>query len=580
MVDKKTKVLYDVSGAIKELEKLNKKVDESGDKANESFEKGGEGASKFDDVLKQLPPGLSSAAGQAKNLLTAIGPAGLVFGAAAAGVLSVTANLLDLKTVLRDTTERYKGLLRAFNAIRQTREDISTFGDVAAQRDLELAQRAVRLDKADLAAAQNLVEIERDAAKQRLSVVRNEIRDRERIVSSGIKREEDLRKRLADRNRTNAADDPRFQGPGRVTRLAAAASQAAFEGNVDLAESLLDAAKAQSAELGNHAFFLRAIESANNNINRELEKQIQTQAKTNQQNQQGIDRLKELEDALAGDLKANEEKLKLILRQNRELSRQVRLIRDAALEQRNQEQADTAARGVQAGALGVTQFFRQGTSSFENFNRTIDDVQQAITGGVRDQQAVDAFQANLIKELKGITQLAARVNRGENVTAADFGEQTRSFKRISRLLEILNQAEAEDRVNESRAKDLERLNEVFGAIRQLFTEGAAFRRVRGDDTAIREGTSGPTRDDMRALRDSILQLKGSLDQPTRAGAAIPPSNQTTSQGAPNATTGAVASNITVNANVKGGIIDAETTREITRIIRQELRKQTSAAPVA
>src|SRR5690606_8199419 len=34
-------------------------------------------------------------------------------------------------------------------------------------------------------------------------------------------------------------------------------------------------------------------------------------------------------------------------------------------------------------------------------------------------------------------------------------------------------------------------------------------------------------------------------------------------------------NITVNANVKGGIIDAETTRAITDIIRREIRRGTA-----
>jgi hypothetical protein len=579
-----TKVLYDVSQAIKELEKLNKKVNEAGDKANEAFEKGGLGAEKFDAILKKLPGNLDKTVTSARTLITTFGPSALVFGTAAAGIASIAANLLDLKTLLRDTTANYDAFIRATERIRQQGETISDFDDVAVERNLELAQRAVRLDKADLAEQQNLVEVERESARRRLEIVQDEIRQRGRIVQDGLKREEDLRKRLAERNTTNAADQFGGPAPKRVVDLAAAANRAAFEGNIDLAEELLNAAKEQSAELGNHSFFLKAIDSANSAINSQLEKQIQSQSNVNKEGQKDLSRLQQLEAALGVDIEKNEEKLRVIQRQNRELSRQIRLLRDASLEQRNLDTADTAAKSVQTASKNVFEFFRSGPSFLEDFSKTFDSIQQAVLGGAGDQAATDTIQAEAIRELSKVAEVAARVNRGEAVTPTDIGKLIPSLEKVGKLGEILQVAEDQGRV--PKGSEIEnQINALQSAIDQSFKllQGAQeFRRVRGDETAIQPGTTGPSRDDMRALRDSILKLNDTLGgAPSRASAAIQAQTTATSQGAPppiNAT--AASQNITVNANVKGGIIDAEVTREITRIIREELRKGTSAAPVA
>ena len=572
-----TKVLYDVSQAIKELNKLNDKVEESGDKAKKAF--GTQSINDYDKRLKKLAYTLGGTDFSAKGLLTTIGGSAAVFTAAAGSVASVAANLLDLKTLLRDTTANFTAFANAVENIRQTRETISALGDVAAQRDLELASRAVRLDQADLRDEQNSVERARDASRERLEIIKDEVRRREQIVKDGVKREQSLRDKLADRTATSAADS--FGGPTgkRALDLGAAARRAAFEGEIQLAEELEAAARAAGEEAGNHSLFLKDQESTTRAINQALQRQINQQGNANNENQNQLDRVKQLEAALAGDLKANENKLKLIQQQNRELSRQKALIRDATLEQRNTEQADTGARQVQTGSQVVSQFFQQGRSAFERFSDTIDNIQQAVGGGAGDHAAVDTLQANLIEELAGLGKLARTIQQGGNVSAADIAEQSASFEKISKLLEILNQGEAEGRLdgNNGAQAQLEQLNTLFNeGIKKIFEGATDFRRVRGDDTNIREGSVGPTRDDMRGLRDAVLGLTKAIpDIVNQADSATAAStNAANSTGAPQQA--ASAAPITVNANVKGGIIDEEVVNKITEIIRRELRKQTAA----
>jgi len=580
-----TFIRYDTAEAIQSMHKLQSRIDAFANDAVDAFKKVGKESSKLDEVLSHLPPSFSKAAQEIGNLFSILDGSTPAIDVATTLVGSLAGNLLDLQTILRDTTANYKAFISAVESVRQQQEIISSFGDAADNRDTRLAARVTRIEQAETNLQKNLIEAERDAARQRLGIVQDEIRRRESIVKDGIKREEDLRKKLADRNETNAADS--FGGPAgkRTLDLTAAASKAAFEGNIDLAEELLDAAKKQSEELGNHSLFLRAIDTANDDINRSLEKQIQNQSNINDVAESDLAQIKQLESALKKDIEGQNQKLRALTRQNRELEAQLKLINDIGIANRAQQQADRGARGVQAAATTVNEFFRVGPSFLEEFSKVIDSVQQAVTGrGVKDQQAIDTLQAEAIKELAGFGELAARVNRGEGVTAGEIEKLIPSLDKVGRLGEILEIGRKQGRIPEGSQidKDVTRLQDAIDQVFKFVNEAGRFREQRGDDTAIQRGSEGPTRDDMRALRDSLLNLNRTIEsQPSRAAAAVPASaGQGQTQGAPVPATNATSSNITVNANVKGGIIDAEVTREITRIIRQELRKQTSAAPTA
>lgn len=576
MADPVTKVLYDVSQAIKELDKLNDKVNESEKKAKSAFST--RSVNAYDKRLKKLAYTLGGTDFSAKGLITTIGGSAAVFGAAAASVASVVANMVDLKGVLRDTTAELDGFIEAFDRVREARELVSTFGDVAAQRDLEFAQRAVKLDQAEQATKQNEIEVRRDIERQKLEIIKDRVRQQEQIVRDGLKKEEDLVKRLADRTKRDAAAD--FQGPvgKRALDLGAAARQAAFEGNVDLAEELEDAARRAGEEAGNHSLFLKDQATTREAINRALKSQIKDQQSANQEEVDKLSSLRDVEDAHERNLELLNQELKTILRQNRELTAQAKLIKDARLAQRRQEEADTAARGVQAKAGAGLSFINVGfESGLERIENTFQKVAQLFTGGARDQFAVDALQSAIIEGNQPVFELLKRVQAGEAVSAPDFAEALKAFRTTDERVAVLEKLDASGRVGAGQRETTDRLIKTQEQLRQAFEEFTGFRRGRGDDTAIREGSEGPTRSDFNAARDAVLENTKALQEqssPGRAQAAATDQAALRSQGAAQQLA-AAPSVVNVNANVKGGIIDEEVTRTITDLIRRELRKQTT-----
>lgn len=575
--DKATKVLYDVSQAIKELDKLNKKVQESEKKAKKAFST--QSVNAYDKRLKKLAYTLGGTDLSAKGLLTTLGGSAAVLGAAAGGVASIAAAVLDLNTILRDTAANFEGFIAAFDRVREARESVSAFGDVAAQRDLEFARRAVKLDQADLAREQNVTEAARDAAKKRLDFIRDELRNREALVKDSLKKEEDLRKKLAERTATDAAD--KFTGPvgKKALDIGAAARQAAYEGNIELAEELEEAAKAAGEEAGNHALFLKDQSATRDAINASLRKQIGEQEKITSKAEQEVEKYAAIEAALEADIDKQNEKLKVILRQNRELSAQAKLIKEAIKAQGDLEKADTAARGVQARSATLNQFTREGLDSFlENIERRFEKLQQKVFGGAADAEIFDTFASALIKELQPVLELTKRVSAGESVTAEDFKAIQDAIIPANELSAILTKAVQSGRIKGDETKDDVRLlQQVVDQVLELNKEVTSFRRVRGDDTAIREGSAAPTRDDWSKLRDALIEnTKAVKGEPSRAQQAAPALDQAAlqSQGAQQQVA-AAPQTVNVNANVKGGIIDEEVVKTITDLIRRELRKQTT-----
>jgi len=580
-----TKVLYDVKDAIAQLNKLNKKVDQSGDKANKAFEKGGSSAKLFDKALGKIPGTAGKAATGLRSVAGALGGIGAVGAVAAAGIASVIANMVDLKDILRDTTANYLAFVKATERLRQTDEVISNFGDVAAQREIENSKRSIKLEQADKAREQNAVETARDAAQRRLDIFRDEIARRESILKTSLDREQSLRDRLADRNVQDASAG--FSGPigKKALDLGAAARQAAFEGNLDLAEELEEAAKRAGEEAGNHSLFLKDQESTRNAINSKIQSEIGKQEQVSKKAADQVQQAKKYATELESVIEKENERLKIILRQSRELSAQAKLVKDAALNQRNLEQADTGARGARTAAKNISQAFTDGGRTFfEGGKDFVSNFKQVLLGGGADQRTVDNFQASGFQALENIVKQAAEINRGGDVTIGQLGENAGGLREASSIARILEKAIQEGRVSGGAEAQAKKFVEIVNQAEKLFSETAATRRVRGDDTLVgREGTQSTSRADLDASRQALLQLPDKIGTAVAnaisgqsAASSVPGGGQTT-QGAPQSV-GTTRQNITVNATVKGGIIDAETTKTITEIIRKEIRKGTGVAP--
>lgn len=569
----KTKVLYDVNDAIKELERLNKKVEEAGDKANESFEKGGDGAGLFGKAMERLSGPVSKAGGAIKTAVTSMASLPGVALAAAAAVAAVVAQFIDFDGILKDSIKSIEAFDEATDTIQGTKDAFSSLGDAAVNRDLRLAQRAVKLDQAENARAQNAIERERNRAKEFLEITKDELSRREGLLKASIKREESLRDRLTKRTATDAAAG--FGGPvgKRALDLGAAARRAAFEGDIDKAEALEEAAKRAAEEAGNHNLYLRDQQSTRNAINNSLERQIAKEDQTGKNLQAQVDEAKQVADALDQLIDKDNKRLETLRQQSRELGAQQKLLRTAAREATETQTADQAARDFENNARDFNMAMRDGGQSLREIVLGFgSEVKQFFSNEGQRQEFLQDTRTGA-QGAAEIQRILGRVARGETVTPADLEGIREGANKLTDVVAKLQSERGQGRLSSIQQKTLERMEALLESATGAIEAGADFRAVRGDDQAIVEGTRGPTGDDMRALRDSILKLNDSLSQPSR-GASPLIEKQSQSVGASQPVQ-AAASNVTVNANVKGGLIDEEVTKKITDIIRRELRKQTS-----
>lgn len=563
-----TKVLYDVSQAVKELNKLNKKVEESGDKAEESFDEGASSASLFDKALGKVSGTASKAAGSVRGVATAVGGVGAVAAVAAAGVAAVVAQFIDLDEILKDSVASIEEFEKATQRVLNAREAISNIGDQAVNRDFRLAQRSLRLARAENARAQNSVETEKLAAKARLDVFKDELRRRESALKGSLDREQALRDRLADRA-VSGQEFGGFDADLRAAKLNDAARQAAADGDIDRAEALEQAAKDVAREAQNQSFALADAQATNEAINGELQKQIDAEAKVGDAAQNAVDAYQQRVDKLQEEVDLLERRAVLLRQESRDFGAQTQELRVGKQEAGDQQQADTAARTFQKASADFSFNLQSGgTSLKESVVNAGSEFAKFLTDEAGRQAALRQFET--------AGGAAGRIQRAltdsDGLTAADVEQLSGDFLTLSAAVAKL-EANTQ-KLTAGAAQELERLSLLQDSVQDAFGAAASFRQVRTDDQVITEGSRGPTAAQQDALRESLTGLTDAIKEQSRGTAA--PAAATAIGAPPQA--GATRQNVTVNANVKGGIIDAEVTREITRIIQEEIRKGTGQRP--
>lgn len=570
---KVTKVLYDVDDAIKQLERLNEKVEESGDKANESLEDGAAGATLFGKAVERLSGGARAAGTALKTAVTSIASLPGIAVAAAAGVAAIVAQFIDFDEILKDSIKSIEAFDQATDTIQGTRDAFSSLGDAAVNRDLRLARRAAELDQAALEREQNAIERARNISVQRLEIVRTELSRREQLLQASADKEQRLRDRLAGRTARNAADA--FGGPAgrRALDLGAAARQAAFEGNLEEAEALEEAARQAGEEAGNHNLFLRDQQKTYNAINRSIEKQIAAQEEETENYQNQVEEAQGVADALQVVLDREEQRLLILQQQTREIGTQQKLLGVAEQEAQETQAADQAARTFENNARDFSNTLVDGNQSLAEIVKGFGSEFKRFLTDERQRRAFIQETGRGARGAGEIQRVLGRVTRGQPVTAQDLEGLRESFNSLSDAVARLQVARGRDEISTVQERTLQRLENLLESGLGAVQAGADFRAARSGDIPIQEGTRGAALSELQGLRDGILRLNDTLAQPSRTASPLI-EQQARSIGAP-APTQTAASNIQVNATVKGGIIDAETTKQITEIIRRELRKQTT-----
>lgn len=585
-----TTVDYNVDPAIGKLNKLNQKVQEAGKKAKNSFGKGGKASQAFGKTLDKIPGKAGSVVSGIRGIASAVGPMAAGIAVAAGSVASVVAQFIDFNEIMKDSLKTIEGFKQATKTIQDSREAISALFDAEINRNIELAKRAVKLDQADNSARQRALEEEIEIGKRSLDAFKDELEQRQNALRDAINKEQDLRKRLADRQDRGVTEFAGFDPDLRAAKLNQEARQAAERGDIDRAEALEREAQAVAENAKNRAFAAADAQKTADVINSGLEEEIDKAASARKELEGQVKQQELVTTALEETIKREQTRLNILKRQGRELAEQQKILRVRGREAIESQTADTAARTVERGARDFLYNIRFGDQSgFEVLKNLPSELGKFVTDR-GDQVAIRELAEQAGKPAQELGTLLQRlIDRPGSVTGQDIQGQVGNLEALTNLVAELQAQRGRGELSAGSEQFLTRLEKLLSSVRQEVFGGAAkFIEVREAGVGIQQGTQPASREDMNRIRETLLnqvpqrigqEVSKALNQQSRATAATE-SQKPASQGSPAPTQTAAASNINVTANVKGGIIDAEVTREITRIIKQELRKQTSSAPVA
>lgn len=578
----KTVVEYDVSQAIAQLNKLDQKVKQSGDVAQKGFNKAEAASEAFERGLGKAAPRLSSFLDEIKGLGASMGPLGVAIGGVGVAVAGLIRELVDIPELMRDTNAQFEAFSAgADNLADLTKNDI----DIESALKLDKLNQQLEVFKeklADVADQNAALGREREGLQERLSAHEEFYNDITNAARESAREREALEKRvqsIREKQFLRGIDKlpPEFQ----VKKLTERAAAATKSGDFDTAERLLDKAASASDKAG--GFGRRNVAEEEER----LIKAIEASAKAKQQAEAVNKQAQATEKQSIDNLK---QEIALLKQRQAELARQRKEI-GAATKRTGLEIGDTREdtqfeKGIVDRNLALEKIERIRNEERSTFEKGRDLFKLAGgTGGGQEAQKT-------MKEVQEIEKITNRV-------VENFSKMTISSDRLA--LDDIKEIEA--RVSKLRQDpgttgavdfNLERLERFTKEARNVqladrdvaSTERGADTRLESGAARVDEGTAA-AEERLRKAREEAAGLANELERSGRASQAInpkvpsaPASPATRSAPASTGASGAgpqtTTQNITVNANVKGGIIDAEVTRAITDIVRREIRRGTEA----
>lgn len=539
---KATKVLFDIVDAVKKLSTLDKKVKETGKVTKESFKKASTGVDELDDRINKLRARMEKLRTNTTQVKGAVGGAGIAFGIAAGAVIGATAAVLDFNNSLRDGEKVIGDWISAAREVREAFDNISASQD--ARRDFQFldAKEAIAEQRLALTQLQIQSDARTNAAADAVSTEQSKLSRIESALKASHRRTLDAEKRLADKRKELAGDSNEFadQAKGRkVGSLASKAKQLAKGGKVEEAEALIEKAKELSAELGNHKFFTDQIDSANNSVVKALEKNVETSKKEETTLEGQLNKQKQVLEGVTARRKEEEAIKKLLADQIKLLGAQSGFLATQRKKEKQLQRTDQGAREVTSEQTGIkneiTNIAKQ-SGLTEGFKVLFNQLKRISlrTGFGSGQDIEDA--RNLQGEVLDTASRAA--------TATTPGQLEAVEAERAALIEALNTFRAEIKTGErsgAASRDLDKLAGVLEGLKGLGKTG-------GNLGAVGENES---------IQAAQIRQREQADN--------------AQQQAKN-----VSSQITINANVKGGVFDNDTLKQIEdklrRIARQELAK--------
>lgn len=565
-----TEIIYDVSQAVGELKKLGNEAEKTGKQTERGLIQGGRGLDSLGGRLGGLNRTAGSTLSSLRNLSAAAGPAGVALAGIGTAIAGIVAVAFDLPQIFKDSAKEVQDFIRATDGIRDARDRLSNLQDAAARRDIEERSRDLNLRQASLNEQQIEIQKNEVIAKDRIESAKESFRAIERELQASVNRRKSIEDQLREGEieaRVSEAGAGTTQERS-VVNLAAAAENAALEGNLELARALTEEARRRSDELGNHVFFTQRIEQAEQAIRDNLEEQVGQERRRESslqsklaESQQEITDLQKQIDALEEQRRSNEN-------ERRQIRADRRRLRVERAEQRDIEVFGDSLREGRAALDNLNASVNRSTTGLENFGDAASILLGALTAPVQTQEAVSELGA-IKSDLREFLQRTSQTG----ITPETARE-----------------------ANELRIRALQTIREQRANLGGDFSSGLIDQFVEPIQTGINQLTrlSGATEravdaglDRDQSIKDASDNLENASSNLNRAASGIQgrpanrlPQTSQPQQGlnapAPNQT----SSTINVNATVRGGIIDAETTRTITDLIRTEIRKQTTEANIA
>ncbi len=535
-----TKVLYDVSQAISELLKLDKKVDKSGKKAKSGFKLADVSVEKLGDSIGKVNPTLGKMVTKFGGLAVAAGPAAVAIGAIGAAAAFVAANFFDLAGAMRDADKTLGDFLSNAKKTQELREILSTSGDVTQQESFLHAKDQIARKRLLITQAQIEVDASRTIAAKKLTIEKELLADIAAFRAKTTSKTTSLEERLADRQRKSLVGNVGAGKPtgAAIVDLAARAKQEADKGNLDTAEALVAKAQQLSDELGNHSFFTNKIESANKSIDQSLKDQIKD-SKGEEAAITSLLGLQQKQVDVAKDRLAEEVAItKEIANRLKLLSAQGSVIRRGGIAEARTEKVDLGVRNLESGVEGAA-----GQIQSRATEGSINQFLQNVSDGLKATFSINAFkfagQKTETRDLENAVLDAFELASRENVTKADLNEATKILI-DARKTERRFQTELSQGIRSGGTKrQVESIDKLITALTAAVAATGQFGPIQDPNASI-------------LAERAATQAKSDVFQGEAA---------------------AFSANINVTAEIKGGVFDADAVKGLTDTIRREVRKE-------
>jgi hypothetical protein len=568
MANLTTKIIYDVSEAIKNLKKLDKQAKKTGDSTEDAFDGGADSLKDFEGALTKVNPKLGGFASNITKIAAAAGPMGVAVGAAAAAGVALVGAFAPLPDIMRDNVAMMQLFADQSQSILDQQNRISSIQDAQRSRFFRDLKDQVQQRRSQLDAERADVNEGKLEAENRVRDNKSALRQIENDLKASIKRRKDIRKQLEEGVIDAAVAGTgagKTQG-GRINELAFQAEKAAREGNLELARALTDEAKKLTQEQGNHVFFLKQIAGAEEAIKQKLKDQDAAEAK------------------LGAKLKAKksrlEENLKIAEKEKREAEERLRI-----LEQESSRVGSVAKAGKVAGRVELDSQ-KAGEASREQVNelKIIQNILREGRSGFTNLGRAGAFALDFLnptqgRSVKDLTEDSKFVESSKNAIVGGirdaFKDGRLTIAEIEGLNKLVEAQETQAREIKSRRPGGELAGFVRGEEKVLENFQTAIKKL--GDAAGKGGEAGIKEDqDIQIQAQQIEvkanQLRADVQQQQRRvlpqnGTAAPPA------AAPAANQGAAATTINFNMKVEGGMIDEATLQQFDDRVKRLLREE-------